>query len=231
MGIQPVPNNSNSFYMPSNSNNFIKQLEKAKSQLQDQITKINEGKLDDKTKQERIKMLQDHITQIEEEIQAKKSEKANESQKKDGQNSANQTDKTNNKYDGSLEVMTGLIEAKATYSKAQIMNGIKNHLHSDSRILKKEIEVDESRSISGSKAVVKRQELEEIEAREKVLNKKVASTNEDIQNQVQEASRVASEKEDKNIKTNEESYESITKSSLGQNIRIAGSSGEEKNNQ
>ncbi len=228
MSISPVSNNSNSYLTPINNNNEVKQLEKAKSQMQNQITTIKESKLDDKTKQEKVKALQEQISQIDMEIQAKKAEKLNVNQNNGQQKSNTQPIESGYKYDINPEGMTDLISAKATYSKAQIMNGVKNHLHSDARILKKEIETDESRSASGSTANVKRQELEEIESREKILSKKTAETNKTVQNQVEEASRQASESESNDIDNAKAADENAIYGSLKQNITTEGSSKDDK---
>lgn len=229
MSIQHVSGSKSNLFTPSNNNyNEIKQLEKTKSRLQDQITKINESKLDDKTKQERIKLIQDRIKQIDIQIQTIKTEKVNENQNKDQQKSTNQTDEVYKNDDGDSLVIAGLIEAKATYSKAEIMNRVKKHLHSDGRTLKKEIEDDESRSVSGSKAVTKRQQLEEIEAREKVLNKKAAETNKTTRNQVEEASRKAGGNESNAVKDTETAAESTANKILNQDISTEGGSRKEK---
>lgn len=220
MSIAPVSTNSNSILSPLSDNNAIKLLEKQKMQLQEQIQKTNVSKMDDKTKQDRIKQLQDQVQQIDIEIQQKQRERLDQSQSNNQQaanNQSNINNSTDNEDDSNLAGMPDLMQASSTYSRAKIMNSAKNSLNGKGRILKKEIESDESRSLSGSKAVSKRQELQEIESREQILGKKVAETTQTAHNQVKAASRKESENSDASNKDKNEINSDTLNTSISNN--------------
>lgn len=186
MNITSISTKSSAHFSPLNNNNDIKLLEKQKMQLQEQIQKVKESKIDNKTKQEKVKQLQDQIQQIDIEIQQKQSEKLNKKQNIDKQTARKQPSKVDNQYSNNFTGITHLIEADITYSKVKIMNKVKNNLEAKGKILKIEIEADESRSLSGSKASAKRQELQEIEFSKQSLGKKVGEMNKAVQKQVEE---------------------------------------------
>ena len=188
MNITSISTKSSAHLSPLNNNNDIKLLETQKTQLQEQIQKIKESKIDNKTKQEKVKKLQDQIQQIDMKIQQKKTEKLNKNQNIDQhkQISKNQTSKVDSQCNIKFSGITQLIDADITYSKAKIISKVKNNLDGKSKILKKEIEADESRSLSGSKASAKREELQEIEFRKQSLGKKVGEMNKTVQKQVEE---------------------------------------------
>jgi DNA repair exonuclease SbcCD ATPase subunit len=193
MNITPVSIKSDISPSPFRDNNAIKLLEKQKAQLQEQIQKTNESKMDNKVKQDKIKQLQDQIQQIDMEILQRRREKLtpkNNRQAVDNQSGANSPA---DHEDGHLAGMSDLIQASSAYSQAKVMNGTKNHLSGISRILKKEIELDEARSLSGNKAVSKRQELQKIESREQMLGKKVGEAVQITHDKVEEASREENE--------------------------------------
>jgi hypothetical protein len=181
MNISPISSNTYNSSFVLNTNNEIKMLEKQKEQLQDQIKKINESDMADKIKQENIKLLKDQIQQIESLIQQKRSEKLTQNMNKDASNSDNGAKTTSKKGGNSgsgddSSGMTDLIAANSTVSKARIQSGVKNSLESEGRILKKEIELDEARSLSGCTAVRKREQLQEMETRGLTLEDKIADT-------------------------------------------------------
>lgn len=201
MNIQSVSSNSNNTYLPLTEDRAIELLNKQKMQLQDQIQKVNEGKLDSKAKQERIKQLQDQIQQIDTEIQQIQSEKLRKSQEKNGtrQTTDDQSAGLTGANSANVAGMADLVGASLTYSKAKIMNNVKDEFTGRARILKKEIELDESRSVSAGSASSKRNELEKIESRMKDLDDKVDVTYKKVQEQVKSASdKLSGHKADEN---------------------------------
>lgn len=189
MGITPISAKSDIVFPSFNDNNVIKLLEKQKMQLQEQIQKTSESKLDDRTKQDRIKQLQDQIQQIDMEIQQKRNEKINQSQNQNTTQQAEISRVNGTAYEDSSNLggMSHLIQASASYSQAKIMNSTKNDLNGKSNILKMEIKLDEERS---GDAKAKRAELQKTEARKQMLDKKVEETLQISQKQVKEASKI-----------------------------------------
>lgn len=181
MNIIPVAAKPDMILSPLSDNNVIKLLEKQKMQLQEQIQKTNESKLDDKTKQERIRQLQDQIQQIDMEIQQKRNEKLNQNQSSNKEPAANQLN-TGVSVDGSnLADMSHLMQASTTYSQAKIMNTTKSNLNARGNVLKMEIKLDE---IRGGDAKTKKAELQETEQKGQMLDKKVGETLQTSQKQV-----------------------------------------------
>lgn len=205
MNISSISANSSMRFSPLNNNKEIELLEKQKVQLQEQIQKINESKTDSKTKQEKIKQLQDQIQQIETRIQQKQNEKLNRQHNTDKANKKKQPSNVE-QSSTSFSGMTQLIDADITYSKAKIMNKVKNNLNGKSKILKKEIEIDESRSLSGSKASAKRKELQEIEFKKQTLEKEVGKINKTAQEQVGQTKNeeIENNNKDKDDKNNDD---------------------------
>ena len=75
MNITSVSIKSDMSPSPFRDNNAIKLLEKQKAQLQEQIQKTNESKMDNKAKRDKIKQLHDQIQQIDMEILQRRREK------------------------------------------------------------------------------------------------------------------------------------------------------------
>lgn len=193
MGITPVCTNSNSSFSPLSDNNLIKMLEKQKMQLQEQIQKVTESKMDDKTKQEKVKQLQDQIQQIDMQIQQKQKEKFNQNQNIRQQTANSQANVAYNEEGGSLAGMSDLIQASATYSQSKVVNSTRNSLNGKGRVLKIEIELDQIRN---KDAKAKREELQEIESRKQSLDKGLGETNNKVQKQIEEAAKKVGKNED-----------------------------------
>lgn len=202
MGIAPVTSDLNNAFSPFHRGSAIKLLENRKQQLQEQIQKIDESKMDDKRKQEKIKSLQDQIQQLDIEIQERRSEKQrlrlNTNQSAVGIRS--NTGVGGN--DGYTSGMTQLIQASAVYSQVKILERAKNSLGRKISGLRTEIKLDEER---GFDTKAKRKELYEAERREKMLNIKAGDTLQAIENRILEASaeeaddtQINSKNEDKN---------------------------------
>lgn len=208
MSITPVSGNSNININPMKENNAIKLLEKQKMQLQEQIQQTNESKLDDKAKQERIKQLQDQIQQIDMEIQQIRIEKLNKSQNTSPKAEKDQSNKIDNTNSSNSGGMPQLIQADLTYSQAKMMNSIKKDLGSQRKVLEKEISLDESR---GGTSKAKRTELQQIEAKERNLHKKVGEALGTVQDQVKEASEKESTKNKEQNDNEENSQKEVVK--------------------
>jgi len=188
MNISSISYSSNNVLPQANNNDVIKLLEKQKEQLQEQLQKVKESKMDEKIKQEKVKQIQEQIEQIDTTFKQKQAEMINKSQKSDEQKSVQSEVSKLNDYEGGngFAGMSDLIQANATYSQAKIMNGINNNLQGKGRVLAIEIKTDEGR---GGKAISKRNELEKIEARETILDKKVAEVTQTVQEKIEEASK------------------------------------------
>lgn len=191
MSITPVHSNSSAIFSPLGDNNALKMLENQKQRLHEQIQKVNESKMDDKTKQEKVKQLQEQIYQIDAEIQQRQREKLSQStnqQPAEGQAAIyNHTATTNN---SNQDCMATLVQASATYSQAKIMSGTKDELNSKGKVLKMEIKLDGAR---GVETKAKWEELHKIESKKQFLDKKVGETIEKAQNQMKEPSEKAVE--------------------------------------
>ena len=204
MNITPVSIKSDISPSPFRDNNAIKLLEKQKAQLQEQIQKTNESKMDNKAKRDKIKQLHDQIQQIDMEILQRRREKLTQNDNRQAADNQSGANSLTDYEDDHAAGMSDLIQASSAYSQAKVMNGTKNHLSGISRILKKEIELDEARSLSGNKAVSKRQELQKIESREQMLGKKVGEAAQITHDKVEEASREENENNDTGNKDNNE---------------------------
>lgn len=197
MGISPVSSNSNSFYAPADENNAIKILEKQKMQLQDQIRKVNQSKMEDKTKQEKIKSLREQIQQIDMEISQKRSEKLNQTLNSDQKKTSGQTNDSSDDS-GASTGLSQLIQADVAYSQAHVINSTKNSLNGKGNVLKIEIKLDEGRGKSTER---KKDELHKIESRMRDLTGKAGNKLKETQKEVTEASNA--ENKDRQANTGE----------------------------
>lgn len=191
MNIKSVSSNSGmSNVQPLNEDKFIELLTKHKMQLQEQIQKVKDSKLDSKIKQERVGQLQSQIQEIEMQIQQVQAERLRKSQEKNRTRQAtdNQTSAAVGSNSANVGGIADLIGASSTYSKAKLMNNIRDEFTGRARILKIEIETDEARSISGSSASSKRNELAKLESSMKDLDDKVAVSYKKVKEQVKDAS-------------------------------------------
>jgi hypothetical protein len=194
MNITSVSINSNNVFSQTSDNNVIKLLDKQKTQLQEQIQKVNESKLDDMTKQDRIKQLQDQIQQIDTKIQQIQTERLNQNTNKNiiQQETNKQSDQTKDEYGSNLAGMPQLVQAGAAYSQAKIMHNMKDSLNGKGNILKIEIKLDGSR---GGNPKTKIAELHEIESRGQLLDEKMGDALNVSQKQVKESSKRAGKKD------------------------------------
>ncbi len=118
------------------------------------------------------------------------------------------------------EQLNNIVELSNDISQIQVVSSVKSKMHGQAKVLAKEIELDESRSPSGQKAVYKREQLEKIEERVSDITKKIGEalkdTGEKIKynadhenNAIPEKSEVASIEQTSKIST----YKDIQKSS------------------
>ncbi len=136
MSITPVTNNSNITYSPLGDNNIIKLLEKQKMELQEQIQKISESKMDPKMKQEKIKELTERINEIETQIRQKQMEKMKpDDEKVDSKNNTSyEDDKTQGeKPDGGIN-SEYMISAVSGYSDLKTIGKVRTELKGQLRI-------------------------------------------------------------------------------------------------
>ncbi|WP_409340637.1 FlxA-like family protein [Paenibacillus sp. MBLB4367] len=195
MAIAPVSGKSNVSF-PLSNDNGIKQLEKQKIQLQEQIQKTNESKLDHKSKQERVKQLQEQIQQIDVQIQQKRTEKLNENQETNQQAKSVPSVADVTDAGSSLAGMSHLIQASTTYSQSITMNKTKNSLVGKGKVLESEIKFDEK---NGNEAKSKRAELQKIQSRERMLDQKTGETTQAVQNQVNKAAEAEGENSNREV--------------------------------
>lgn len=136
MSVSAVSASSNNTYSPMGYDNSIKLLEKQKMQLQEQIQKVNESKLDPKMKKEKVKELTEQITDIESQIKQKRMEKI----KPDNGNvdSKNNTYNEDNKaQDEKSDVSINskyMISAVTRYSDLKTMGKARTNLKNQLRI-------------------------------------------------------------------------------------------------
>lgn len=182
MNISLASSSSRCRLNPLSNNDFIKVLEKQKDTLLDQIQTIRGSKLDDQTKNDKIKALQELIKEINSQIQEKRTEKLKQ------QNEASQkaSDSTGNNEEGTIPGSTSLIQAANSYSLAKTVHNTKDSLHKQGVILDTEIKLDEAR---GGNDTAKRQALQDIQSKEKVLAKDEEAAIKSTQEQVNKASR------------------------------------------
>lgn len=140
MSITPVTNNSNITYSPLGDNNIIKLLEKQKMQLQEQIQKISESKMDPKMKQEKIKELTERINEIETQIRQKQMEKMKpDDEKVDSKNNTSYEDDKaqGEKPDGGIN-SEYMISAVSGYSDLKTIGKVRTELKGRLRIALRE---------------------------------------------------------------------------------------------
>lgn len=205
MRIAPVTTNLKTDYSPLGENNAIKLLEKQKMQMQEQIQKVRASKMDDKTKQEKIKSIQDQIEQIDMEIQQKRSEMLNQNKNTNQENKSKQSNADAKEDSINSEGMSQLVQASTTYSQAKITHRIKNSLNGKSNVLKIEIQLDGGR---GGDPKRKISDLHDTEARIQMLDKKESETLRTTRKHVKEASRTESKTKDinNNVKNEETTH-------------------------
>lgn len=80
MNISSISSSSSNAYSTVNNNDEITQLEKQKTKLEKELKEVNQSKGDEKTKEEKAKLLQTQIQQIDARIQQIKAEKNNQNQ-------------------------------------------------------------------------------------------------------------------------------------------------------
>jgi hypothetical protein len=174
----------------STGNNEIRLLEKQKSLLQDQIQRTKESKMDQKTKQETIQLLEDQIQQLETEIQQKRSEKL-ERKQNTGNNTADQKTAASSVEGSGLDAnMSSLIQASATFSQAQVINQVKGGLHGKANVLKMEIKLDAGRM--GGEIKGKSAELQKTESLERKLDHKFGEALKKANDQTDKAAKDSS---------------------------------------
>ena len=78
------------------------------------------------------------------------------------------------------EQLNNIIALSSDISQIQVVSSVKSKMQGQTKILAKEIELDESRSISGQKAVYKREQLGKIEERISGINKKIGESLKDV---------------------------------------------------
>ncbi|HEX3030209.1 MAG TPA: hypothetical protein VHT34_13115 [Clostridia bacterium] len=143
MGVASVSSNSYSTYMPQGGrDNEIVFLEKQKMQLQDQIQKVNQSKLDAKAKNEKVKQINEQIEQIDIQIQQKRLEKMRASAgsneavtQNSNQSSINNQDSINNQNSGTRTEDYNsnvnskyMLSAASTYSELKTLGRVRTDL-------------------------------------------------------------------------------------------------------
>lgn len=193
MNISPVSGSTANNYTPLGESNEIKLLQEQKSNLQEQMQKIREGKMDNQTKQERIKELQTQIEQIDMQIAEKRSEKLNakQTQKSDQDTVNNHQNAGNSQNNTNLSGMSQLVQANSSFSQVQIINRTKKGFEGRSNILRMEIKLDSARQ--GGNTAPKIKELGEIQSKSAKLDKKISSELKKTHEQVDAASDKANE--------------------------------------
>lgn len=202
MSVKSVTTNINDVLKPFYSNynnNVISRLEKQKMQLEEQIEKIKKSDIANQIKQDRVELLEERIQEIEIEIQNKQREKLNQKQNTSQQKNSEQSIISVQGNDSISRDMSGLLGASITNSKLKMVNNTKNSLNRKGGVLEVEIKLDESR---GGDAKAKKAELQDIESRKQILNKKIGDTFQDGQNQLEAKQEIKNS--DKNNKLKNE---------------------------
>jgi len=204
MSISSVSPNSNPLLSQMNDSNITKQLEKQKSQLQDQIKKVNDTKMDDMTKRDRVKVLQDQIEAIDTEIMTRQREKITQNQQESTSASSVNTapSATTASAESPAVDISGLTQASVAYSQAKTMHATKTDMDGKGNVLKIEIKQDELR---GGIAKHKRAELKDLESHSNQIDKEAAKAVKTAESKVSETAkketRKASESADKTDNT------------------------------
>ncbi|MBL4933068.1 FlxA-like family protein [Clostridium paridis] len=170
MNITAISSSTSVTTSYTKDNNEIDILEKQKMKLQEQLKNLNDSKIDESTKRERRKMLENQIEQIDTEIQSVQSERLKDNLKsnKESQNKNTSTSKSSS---SSIYGESDLFQLNTTYSKEQIINKTKKDFNGKERVLKIEIKLDEGR---GAATERKEAELNEIDKKDKALDKKLS---------------------------------------------------------
>lgn len=169
MQVTAIGSNPQYNGLKSSQDSEIAALEKSKSRLQEQIEKAKESQLDTKTKQERIKVLQDEIEQIDSTIQQKKLDKIRQKGDASSVSAGNTAENTNGKADA-----TGtLIQISSSYKQMQVLDSLKSGLKGEGRVLAGEIALDQSRGGSSAAVDKKREKLEALKEKQQDLSEKI----------------------------------------------------------
>ncbi|WP_238883312.1 FlxA-like family protein [Clostridium sp. YIM B02551] len=170
MNITAISSSTSATTSYTKDNNEIDILEKQKMKLQEQLKNLNDCKIDESTKRERRKMLENQIEQIDTEIQSVQSERLKDNLKsnKESQNKNTSTSKSSS---SSIYGESDLFQLNSTYSKEQIINKTKRDFNGKERVLKIEIKLDAGR---GAATERKEAELNEIDKKDKALDKKLS---------------------------------------------------------
>lgn len=205
MHISPVSTKANTYSNQTNGNDEINQLQKQKEQLQDQIQKLKESKIDEKTKMEKVKELQAQIQLVDAEIQRLKNEKLDASKSKENEK-VNQSSVTPVDGKDSISGMSQLLQANTSFSKAQVLNKVKNDINGRTDVLKIEVKLDSARGGSTSKKI---EEIQKNEAKINKLYKKSGEALKETKDKIDEVSQNSMKddvgKSDEDKKSSEES--------------------------
>lgn len=203
---------SNDFAIKNNGiDNEIKLLEKEKMKVQEEIQRINGEKIDDRTKAEMIKPLKEQVENINKLIQQKQMEKI-QGNKKEDKNPQNNSSK-NNSIDSDTYTpgMNSLIKASTSYNEIKSINEIKTKLDGNSRILKKEAELDRDRG-KIKIAEGKERKASELEDRADKMSSKVGKITKEINGEIAKGVEENKSNEDNsNIKKDNKSNEISSK--------------------
>ena len=192
-------NRNNSLNRIKNIDNEIKLLEKQKLNVQEQISKVREGKASEDVKRELIKPLEEQIRILDQQIQQEQMDKIKKDDHKDGKNSlkknSNNTkaDKNSIKFSDDTD---NLVNAGLTYSKIKTAHGIKVKISGESKILKMEAKMDMGR---GKFEIAEKKELKasNLDMNVNKLDKNIAKENKKIKN-IENHNTTKPEKEDTN---------------------------------
>ncbi len=139
MNISPVAGRPDFASAPSSAQNAIKLLEKQKDQLLDQVQKVKESDMDFKIKQEKIKALNEQITEIDAQICQKRAEKLNPDHHQNSKNTADyETEKQSKKFDryskGESINSEYMFSAVSGYSDLKAMGKVRTNLQNELRL-------------------------------------------------------------------------------------------------
>lgn len=177
-------NSNNSVIRIKNIDNAIKLLEKQKLNVQEQISKIKEGKASEDVKRELIKPLEEQIRILDQQIQQQQMEKIKKDEDKDGNNNLKRNSNNVNDNKNNIKFSdhtNSLVNAGLTYSKIKTAHGIKIKINGESRILKMEAKMDMAR---GKFEIAEKKELKasDLDMNINKLDKNIAKENKKIKN-------------------------------------------------
>lgn len=177
-------NTNNSAIRIKNIDNAIKLLEKQKLNIQEQISKIREGKASEDMKRELIKPLEEQIRILDQQIQQQQMEKIKKDEDKGGNNNLKKNSNTVNDNKDNIKFSdhtNNLVNAGLTYSKIKTAHGIKIKINGESRILKIEAKMDLAR---GKFEIAEKKELKasNLDMNINKLDKDIAKENKKIKN-------------------------------------------------